>query len=427
MAIEVQLPVLHPGQIQAFHTFRKNRFTALRAGRRWGKTDEGKTIAADRAIKGGLVGWFAPDYKRLSEAYHEIVNVMAPVLSASSKVDGVIRTITGGRIDFWTLEDESAGRSRKYHLAIIDEAAFTKPNMMDIWRKSIQPTLLDYKGKALVMSNTNGIDSENFFWRVCNEPEHGFVQYHAPSRQNPYLPAEELERLERETPPLVWQQEYLAEFVDWSGAAFFSRDKLLVNDQPVPMPATCDSVFAVIDSATKTGKEHDGTAVGFFARDIAGVTNAPLTILDWDIVQIEGDLLVNWLPSILRRLEELARQCNARSGSVGIWIEDKNSGSILNLSAQRRGWPVQPIDTKLTGVGKEERALAVSGYVHSHKVKIALPAFEKTVIYKEQSRNHFMSQVTGFRMGDRDPKRQDDLLDVFCYGIALALGDLEGI
>jgi hypothetical protein len=29
-------------------------------------------------------------------------------------------------------------------------------------------------------------------------------------------------------------------------------------------------------------------------------------------------------------------------------------------------------------------------------------------------------------MGDKDSKREDDLLDTFCYGIALSLGDNKG-
>ena len=42
-------------------------------------------------------------------------------------------------------------------------------------------------------------------------------------------------------------------------------------------------------------------------------------------------------------------------------IEDKNSGTILLQQALRRGMPAQAIDSKLTAVGKDERALNVSG------------------------------------------------------------------
>ena len=68
------------------------------------------------------------------------------------------------------LEDENAGRSRKYHRVIIDEGAFTKPKqMIDTWERSIMPTLLDYNGRALVMSNTSGIDPDNFLYAICHE------------------------------------------------------------------------------------------------------------------------------------------------------------------------------------------------------------------------------------------------------------------
>jgi hypothetical protein len=37
-----------------------------------------------------------------------------------------------------------------------------------------------------------------------------------------------------------------------------------------------------------------------------------------------------------------------------------------------------------------------------------------------------VDQIEGFRMGDKDGKRDDDLLDTFCYGIAVSLGNSEG-
>lgn len=437
---QVQLPVLHTDQVLAFEKARHHRRTAIRCGRRWGKTALGKAISADRALKGRHVGWFAPDYKRLTPAFSEIATVLHPVKTGSSKVEGLYRTRTGGTIEFWTLEDEDAGRSRKYHTVIIDEGAFTKPNMMDIWEQSIEPTLLDYMGNAIVLSNTNGIDPENFLYRICHDPKYGFQQYHAPSWANPLLPlrrageTEEQHQLRRtrafdalraKTHPLVFQQEYEAEFVDWSGVAFFAKDKLLVDGQPVEVPKICDAVFAVIDTGVKTGKENDGTAVTYFA--VSRHFGTPLVILDWDLMQIEGAMLETWLPVVFQQLEHLARSTGARLGTLGAFIEDKVSGSVLIQQATKRGWPAQAIDSALTALGKDERAISVSGYVYREEVKISRPAFDKTVVYKEVSRNHLLGQVVGFRVGDKDAaKRADDLLDTFCYGIAIALGNSEG-
>jgi hypothetical protein len=192
-----------------------------------------------------------------------------------------------------------------------------------------------------------------------------------------------------------------------------------------------DGQWGILPSAltqTKGAAEDSppfvATAVTFFALDHIGRT--PLLILDWDIAQIEGAFLETWLPEAFARLEEFARLCRARRGSIGAFIEDKNSGTILLQQALRRQMPAQAIDSKLTAMGKDERAISVSGYVHRELVKYTDRAFEKTVIYKRRSRNHLLDQVESFRVGDRDRDREDDLLDTFCYGIAVALGNSEG-
>jgi len=176
------------------------------------------------------------------------------------------------------------------------------------------------------------------------------------------------------------------------------------------LPAKCDAGFAVIDTASKTGTDNDATAVTYFTRDTVG----------------RIQLLETWLPAVFRRLEELALVCGARRGSLGAFIEDKNSGTILLQQALRRGMPAREIDSKLTAMGKNERAIWVSGYVRRELVKYTDVAFEKTTIYKRHSRNHLLDQVESFRVGDNKSEREDDLFDTFCYGIALALGDDKG-
>jgi hypothetical protein len=447
----VELPTPHPDQIKAYEVIARNRFTVVRCGRRWGKTDLAKILASQEALQGFPVGWFAPEYKFVSEAYNEIAATLEPMISQSSKMEGVIRLYGGGRIDFWSLDNERAGRSRKYKLAIIDEAAFTKPVvMMGIWQKSILPTLLDFNGKCLVTSNTNGISQENFLWAICNEKnddgtmKHGFAEFHAPSMNNPHVPArepgedydvwqerrrEEFDKVKRDHPPLVYQQEYLADFVDWSGAAFFSQDSLLVGNAPVAVPPNCDTVFAVIDSAVKTGKDNDGTAVIYFGYyRVPRGAGFRLVLLDYDVLQIEGAVLETWLPNVVETLKALANEHKCIRGPVGVWIEDKASGMILVQQGQKKyGSFVKAIDSKLTAVGKDERAISVSGYVYRGLVKIGEKCYTKTVNYKGSTRNHLISQVVGFRIGDKDAaKRADDLLDCFTYGIAMGLGDAGG-
>ncbi|WP_245168486.1 hypothetical protein [Enterobacter roggenkampii] len=70
-----------------------------------------------------------------------------------------------------------------------------------------------------------------------------------------------------------------------------------------------------MDTAVKGGSEHDGTAVVYYAVDTRpGIQR--LTILDWDVVQIDGALLETWMPSVFDRLNELSGQCVAINGSL---------------------------------------------------------------------------------------------------------------
>ena len=437
--IVVTLPTLHAGQIRAYRTPGKR--VSLCCGRRWGKTEFFKVLAGNGAIKGHPIGWFAPDYKIIAEAYNEVIEMLYPVIKSSSKTEGVIRTINEGRIDFWTLENERAGRSRKYKTVLIDEGAFAKNSTMQaIWERSIAPTLLDYDGKAYVASTPNGANPENFFYNICNDPTSEFITYHAPTSDNPFVPLPRrgessqeyeirklatFEQLKAARAPLVYQQEYEAKFIDWNGVQFFSREKLLVDGKPVPVPRNIDYVFATIDTAAKTGSKNDGTAVIYWARSRGGVGH-PLVVLDWDISQIEGSLLEAWMPNVFQRLEYLARVTNAREGTHGAFIEDRSTGIVLNQQARRHGWPCTPIAGKLTELGKDGRAINISGHFHQGSIKISDYAFDKTVIYKGKSANHLITQVCTFRLGDPDPLREDDLLDDFCYGVIVALGDGEG-
>ena len=205
--------------------------------------------------------------------------------------------------------------------------------------------------------------------------------------------------------------------------SLFKVSSVLVDGNPVPMPRQCDYVFAILDSALKAGDKNDGTAVSYFARN--KFSGHPLLILDWDITQIESDLLTDWFPTVMERLVELARICGARMGSAGAFVEDKGSGITLLQRAQRSGWPATPIDSKLTSLSKDARGSGVSDFVESGMVKICEPAYNKLVEYKGRTQNHFLSQFFGYRLGI--PNQADDLYDTGVYGIAIGLGDDEGL
>ena len=166
----------------------------------------------------------------------------------------------------------------------------------------------------------------------------------------------------------------------WTGQAsrFSAERNCSIKGNRSPTPTLARAVFAVIDTASKTGTDNDATAVTFFALN-RQPGRFPLVILDWDIAQIEGAILETWLPSVFQRLEELARLCRARAGTLGAFIEDKNSGTILLQQAQRRGMRAHAINSKLTAMGKDERAINVSGYASVNKKLVVIPEEAETV------------------------------------------------
>lgn len=214
--------------------------------------------------------------------------------------------------------------------------------------------------------------------------------------------------------------------IRWTGQTFFDTANMLDNARPVPFPSHCDGVFAVADTASKTGKEHDGTAVVFAAR--SRYTGHPLVILDWEYVQISGDLLEAWFPTIFTRGEALALECGARNGFLGVWIEDKASGISLIQAGQRKKKKVRPINSKLTAIGKDERALGISTYVSNGNVKLSEHAFHKVCLFKKSTRNHLLGQIEGYSIADENAnKRADDLLDAFVYVVSLGLANASGL
>lgn len=232
-----------------------------------------------------------------------------------------------------------------------------------------------------------------------------------------------LEQIRRTIGEYEWNALYMQE-PRKRGGSFFLEENLLVEGQPVETPQRIDAVFAIIDTAIKTGTTHDGTGVVYFALCRTGITH-PLTLLDWDYRQIAGASLEAWLPSVFARLESLARECRARMGSAGAFIEDKGSGMVLLQQAASKGWPARAIDSKLSSMGKKERALDAEPHVAAGEVKITRDAYEKVTEYKGATRNHLLSQVLRFSMDSKESD-PDDLTDCFDYGIALALGNRAG-
>lgn len=264
--IELEIPGLYPQQ-EAIKAQAK-RFNVLNIGRRAGKSYLGVHLALDAAASGKRVGWFSPTYKYLLDIWDDLDR---PCRAAGAKINTTNRRITlknGGIIECWSLEDEGAGRSRKYHVVVIDEAA-KAANLKTAWEKAIRATLTDYRGSAWFLSTPDGLNYFHTLYGRGMSGDPSWVSWKLPSSVNPFLPPEEIEAAKRELPELVFQQEYMAEFISADGAVFRNVEAILTAPFTTPEQHRGHFLLAGVD----WGRAHDFTVCSVFCCHCAAETD----------------------------------------------------------------------------------------------------------------------------------------------------------
>ncbi len=253
---------LHPGQQRILNS--RARYRVASCGRRFGKTllaVEWLALMPGGAVDGKSVAFFSPTYKLLLDVWTDMERTLKPVIRKSNKSEMRIELITGGKVDFWTLEDPDAGRGRKYHRIVIDEAAHAR-YLKDAWEKAIAPTLTDYRGEAWFISTPNGLNFfHELYQRGLSDEHQDWASFHMPSTANPFLHPDEIEQKRRELPALVFAQEYLAEFVTF-GAGLVKPDMIVQGQCPPGLPVVLGVDLAISEKSTA-----DFTAIVAIARD----------------------------------------------------------------------------------------------------------------------------------------------------------------
>ena len=72
-------------------------------------------------VRRQTVGYFAPTYKLMLPVWEQVRRVLRAPVADEHKAERRIDTTTGGRVEFWSLDNEDAGRSRGYDLIVVDE------------------------------------------------------------------------------------------------------------------------------------------------------------------------------------------------------------------------------------------------------------------------------------------------------------------
>ena len=261
--IRVHVPKPHPAQADILAG--RQRFNVIVCGRRFGKSTLGVRVLKDTIKRKRTALWAAPTYDLLRSAWADTIRVYQPIITGVNKQERELRFAGGAAAHFRTLDDpKRVGRSYKYDLAVIDEAALVR-HLEEAWHESIRPTLTDYAGGAWFLSTPKGM---NYFKHLYDHADRaGWSRWQMPTSMNPYINPAEIEAARSELPAIVFEQEYLAQFVDMAGARV-KREWLRHGDPP----GAFEQVTMGVDLAISTKEGADYTACVVLGRTTNGFT-----------------------------------------------------------------------------------------------------------------------------------------------------------
>ncbi len=221
---------LDPHQGQKRVRASRKRHRIIRCGRRWGKTTFLVDETVRAAMRGKKVGWFIAQFQYIDEVWDQLCEALAPMIEKKNDSKHRIRLWNGGVVEVWSLEsNRNAGRGRKYHRIFVDEAGII-PGLMRWWQSVGEATLIDFNGRAIMVSTPNVIGPD-FDEIADNAGKPGYEEWEAftgATFDNQHLPAASLEQIRRRRksmPDWIWCQEYLGIPAD-QAKGFFSRQML---------------------------------------------------------------------------------------------------------------------------------------------------------------------------------------------------------
>ena len=361
------------------------RFNVLDCGRRWGKSALAVNLLSENALEGHPVAYFAPFYSLLSGTFKELYSVLNTVTTRKHD-NQFIELATGGSIEFWSLENPIAGRSRKYKVAIVDEAAFNR-NLWQSWTEAIRPTLTDLKGSAWFMSTPKGKNDFYKLWMRGQTGEQDWMSWQMPTITNPHIDPSEIEAARRDLPELAFAQEYLAEFND-NVANPFGLDKIRIcTGQMSNEPAVC------------------------FGIDLA-------KSFDWSvIIGLDRFGVVSYFERFQRPWNE-TKEIIRRLPRAAIKIDSTGVGDPITEDIQRERGDVHSF--KYTSTSKQQLMEGLSAAIHQRRI-----IFPEGTIRAELESFEYQMTGTGVKY-TAPPGLHDDCVNALALAWSMYVQDNGG-
>jgi len=221
---------LHPSQARVWTD--PARFRIVVAGRRWGKS----RLAAMELLKAGLEGtkdafYVAPTFQQARDIMWDmLIDLGKPVIRNIKSQEGCLELVNGRKLYIKGSDRPDTMRGVGLSFVVIDEYADMKPM---VWEQILRPALADVKGKALFIGTPKG---RNHFFelveRAAKDNTGTWSHWHFTSRDNPFLPTEEVEAARLEMSTMNFRQEFEASFETGSSDLFNDEWLQYVDEEP---------------------------------------------------------------------------------------------------------------------------------------------------------------------------------------------------
>jgi hypothetical protein len=214
------------------------RFLVVDAGRRWGKTITGLNYLLQGACnEGGENWWVAPVFSQSRMSFRKLLSA-----AKRGNADGAIKNIShsemrmefinGSAIHFKSADNPDTLRGEGLKRVVVDEAARVK---REVWEEVLRPAVSDTAGRILFISTPKGRNWFYEMWTRGQDPmQSDYASWRFPTADNPKVPATDIEQARQSLPQDVFNQEYLAEFLEDTACVFRNVGKCIGSQEREP-------------------------------------------------------------------------------------------------------------------------------------------------------------------------------------------------
>ena len=210
------------------------RFKVVAAGRRFGKSYASIAALAKHArYPNRKCLYIAPSYRMGKQIIYDDLLAFLRERRWLKKVNVSELTFTlvnGSIIMIRSADNPDSIRGIGVDFVVIDEAADI-PKLDDTWRAVIRPTLSDREGHALIIGSPKG---RNFFYDMWNTVDPDWHSWQFTTLQGGNVKPEEIEAAKRDLDEKTFRQEYLAEWVDFTGLIYYNLSDENITQMPMP-------------------------------------------------------------------------------------------------------------------------------------------------------------------------------------------------